>query len=114
MPRKGGAVVIFALILALSAALRVRDIAAKPPTGDESESSINALTILQHGVPMDRYLGIPIFENTLTEFSPDDPEYEFRDSSYSRRHVAIYYGWVPLYCMAASLKAFGIKPDEPP
>ena len=65
-----------------------------PPSGDESESAMNALTILQHGVPRGEYLGLPIYENTLTEFWPDNPEYEFRDSSYSPNGVAIYHGWL--------------------
>ena len=34
---------------------------------DEAESAINALTILQHGVPTDRYLDLPVYENTLTQ-----------------------------------------------
>src|SRR5438132_5953447 len=113
MPRKLAAVATFALILSAAFWLRARNYSAKPASGDESESAINALTIIQHGVPTDCYLGLPIFENTLTQFSPDDPEYEFRDSSYSRRHVAIYHGWLPLYCMAGSMKLFGIQPDEP-
>ena len=29
---------------------------------DEAESSINALTILDHGYPTDRYLGLPLYE----------------------------------------------------
>ena len=29
---------------------------------DEAESSINGLSILQHGVPIDQYLGLPIYE----------------------------------------------------
>jgi len=34
---------------------------------DEAESCLNGLTILEHGVPADHYLGLPLFENTLTE-----------------------------------------------
>ena len=78
---------------------------------DEAESGINALTILQHGVPTSEYLGLPIYENTLTDPWPESQEYEFRDSSYSKKGVAIYHGWFPLYSMAASFKAFGIEPD---
>lgn len=48
---------------------------------DEAETAINALTILETGVPGSYYLGIPIFENTLTEPWPESAEYEFRDSS---------------------------------
>lgn len=78
---------------------------------DEAESTLNAMTILEHGVPTDAYLGQPIFENTLVEEWPGHPEYEFRDSSYSRAGYAIYHGWLPLYAIAAALKASGIEPD---
>jgi len=76
---------------------------------DEAESSINALTILQHGYPTSEYLGIPIFENMLVQPWPDHPEYEFRDISYSERGLAIYHGWLPLYAIAASFRVFGIE-----
>jgi hypothetical protein len=78
---------------------------------DEAESSINAFTILQNGVPGDTYLGLPIYENTLTEPWPESAEYEFKDSSYSSKRLAIYHGWLPLYSIAGSLKWFGIEPD---
>src|SRR5438067_1602706 len=39
-------------------------------------------------------------------------EYEFRDSSYSAKGLAIYHGWLPLYAMAASMEAFGVMPDR--
>src|SRR5690242_9689827 len=103
---------IFVLILALGVYLRGHDLSATPPTGDESESALNALTILQSGVPRGEYLGLPIYENVLTEPWPDNAEYEFRDSSYSNKGLAIYHGWLPLYTMAASFKAFGVLPDE--
>jgi len=80
---------------------------------DEAESTINALTILERGYPANEYLGLPVFENTLTEPWPESAEYEFRDSSYSRRGFAIYHGWLPLYSIAASLATFGIEPDRP-
>ena len=70
------------------------------------------MTILQTGLPRGEYLGLPIYENCLTEPWPDHAEYEFRDSSYSPRGLAIYHGWLPLYAMAASFKAFGVTPDE--
>jgi hypothetical protein len=70
------------------------------------------LTILQHGYPTDTYLGLPIFENTLVESWPDNPEYEFRDSSYSGRHVAVYHGWLPLYAIAASFAIYRVQPDS--
>jgi hypothetical protein len=81
---------------------------------DEAESTINALTILDKGYPSDQYEGIPLYENTLTREWPDSKEYEFKDSSYSDAGVAIYHGWLPLYSMAASLKAFGVHPDPAP
>ncbi len=79
---------------------------------DEAESTINALTILDHGVPTDSYLGNPIFENTLIKPWPGHPEYEFKDISYSDKGVAIYHGWLPLFSIAASLASFGIGPDH--
>ena len=84
-----------------------------PPVGDEAESAMNATTILDHGVPTGTYLGLPIYENTLTEPWPGNTEYEFRDSSYSSKGVTIYHGWLPLYSMAASFKFFGVQPDQP-
>jgi hypothetical protein len=79
---------------------------------DESESCINALTILDEGLPRDTYLGLPIYENVLVEEWPESAEYEFRDSSYSRRGLAVYHGWLPLYAIAASFACFGIEPDR--
>ena len=76
-------------VAALGMALRVVHL-SHPPLGlDEAESAINALTILQHGYPSDHYLGLPLYENTLTRPWPDNPEYEFRDTSYSDKGVAI-------------------------
>lgn len=80
---------------------------------DEAESSINGLTILETGVPGWKYLGLPVYENTLTQPWPDHPEYEFRDSSYSPQGLAVYHGWIPLYSIAASQWIFGMKPDQP-
>lgn len=80
---------------------------------DEAESTINAFTILEHGYPSSHYLGLPIFENVLTEPWPESEEYEFRDNSYSRRGVAIYHAWLPLYALAGSLKLFGFAPEQP-
>src|SRR5437763_13779765 len=105
--------IIFALILLLGLWLRGSELAKTPPAGDEAESALNALTILESGVPRGEYLGIPIYENVLTEPWPGNAEYEFRASSYSDRGVSIYHGWLPLYSMAASFKAFGVAPDEP-
>lgn len=80
---------------------------------DEAESAINGLTILERGLPLGEYLGIPIYENTLTEPLEGDPVYAYRDSSYSlKRNVAVYHGWLPLYAIAASQALFGIEPDQ--
>lgn len=104
------------LILLLGAALGLRLVRLDDARFwvDEAESSINALTILQHGYPTDSYLGQPIYENTLIIPWDDHPEYEFRDASYSDRGVAVYHAWLPLYAIAGSMKLFGIEPDEAP
>jgi hypothetical protein len=101
------------LVIAGAVALRVSNLDGYPFWVDEAESAINALTILQHGYPTDTYLGLPIFENTLIQPWPENPEYEFRDISYSDRHVAVYHGWLPLYAIAASFAISHIKPDAP-
>lgn len=80
---------------------------------DEAESSINALTVLDRGFPFSDYLGIPIYENTLTERWVGHPEYEFRDSSYSPQGLAVYHAWLPIYAIAASQALFGLRPDQP-
>lgn len=100
-----------ALILGIALFLRVYRLEAPLMWCDEAESSINALTILSRGVPVDTYLGLPIYENTLTDPWPESTEYEFRDSSYSRKGVAIYHAWLPLYSIAGSMKLFGVQPD---
>jgi hypothetical protein len=100
------------VFLAYGLVLRSWDLGSKPFWVDEAESSINALTILQHGVPVDHYLGLPLFENTLIRPWPEDPEYEFKDSSYSERGLTIYHGWLPLYVTAASFALAGVSPDE--
>jgi hypothetical protein len=104
---------LFLIVLA-AAFLRLPKLGERPMWVDEAESAINAITILQHGVPVDHYLGLPLYENTLIEPWPDHPEYAYRDSSYSRSGYAIYHGWVPLYLIAGGLKAVGIEPDVAP
>ena len=101
------------LVIAAAVARRVEFLDCRPFWVDEAESSINALTILQHGVPVDHYLGIPIYENTLVKPWPGNPEYEFKDISYSERGLATYHGWLPLYSMAASFALHHISPDQP-
>ncbi|MGH7179840.1 MAG: hypothetical protein ACREJC_20865 [Tepidisphaeraceae bacterium] len=102
------------LVLGVALILRVWKLDQPLMWVDEAESSINALTILEHGAPVDHYLGLPLYENMLTRPWPGNPEYEFRDTSYSSKGVAVYHGWLPLYTIAASLKAFGIEPDTDP
>ena len=103
-----------AAIVLLATLTRLINLGATPFWVDEAESCINAFTILDTGLPLDHYQGQPIFENALSRPWPDHPEYEFKDSSYSDRGVAIYHGWLPLYSIALSFKAFGIKPDPIP
>jgi hypothetical protein len=104
---------IFAVtILLLAMLLRISGALGDTLWVDEAESAINGLTILETGLPKGEYLGIPIYENTLTEKIEGDLEYEFRDSSYSKAHnVVVYHGWLPLYCIALSQAVFGIAPD---
>ncbi len=98
-------------VIAAGTAVRMRYLDASPFWVDEAESSINALTILQNGYPTDSYLGMPIYENTYLRAWPESSEYEFRDSSYSENHFAIYHGWLPLYSIAGSFALLGIRPD---
>jgi hypothetical protein len=104
-------------VAALGMALRIVHLSHPPLNLDEAESAVNALTILHHGYPSDRYLGLPLYENTLTRTWPESAEYEFRDTSYSDKGVAIYHGWLPLYAMAGSFAMAGVRPDvvtDPP
>lgn len=108
---------LLAAVVMLGGVLRLQGLAEPEMLNDEAESSINALTILEHGVPWWAYQDLPIFENTLTRPWPESAEYEFRDTSYSDRQMAAYHGWVPLYSIAASFWLLGIEPDpthDPP
>jgi len=100
------------LLILAGLGLRVSWMTRAPLWCDEAESSINALTILDRGLPLNEYLSLPVYENTLTEPWPGHPEYEFRDSSYSPQGLAVYHGWLPLYSIAASEALFGLKPDH--
>jgi uncharacterized membrane protein len=104
--------VVFVGMLAYGIVLRCWDLGSRPFRVDEAETSINALTILQHGVPVDHYLGLPLFENTLSRSWPENAEYEFKDTSYSSHGLVVYHGWVPLYILAATYALAGIGPDE--
>lgn len=102
-----------ALLLAAALALRLPAMWTLPFWVDEAESSINALAILEHGVPTDTFLGAPIFENMLVRPWPEHPELEFRDISYSDRGVTVYHGWLPLYAIAAAFRVGGIAAPPP-
>ena len=104
--------VLLLAVLAYAAVLRTWDLGSVPFWVDEAESCINALTILDHKLPVDHYLGLPIFENTLTRPWPESAEYEFRDTSYSRKGLAIYHGWLPLYSIAAAFAVADVPPDR--
>jgi hypothetical protein len=103
---------LVALVLVAAFAIRMLYLDERPFWVDEAESSINALTILENGYPTDEYLGIPIYENTLLQPWPGNAEYEFRDLSYSDKHLAVYHGWLPLYAIAGSFALHGIAPDQ--
>lgn len=112
-------IAVFALIVGVGLLLRVHALFHSPFWVDEAESAINGLTILEHGVPTDRYLDLPIFENVLVEpwdssiagdGALEAAEYEFRDVSYSREGTAVYHGWLPLYAIAAALWLADIAP----
>jgi hypothetical protein len=102
---------VVAVLVVMGLALRLRGLGEGTLFIDEAESSLNALSILEHGYPADHYLGQPMFENTLTEPWPESAEYEFRDTSYSSRGVATYHGWLPLYAIALSQVLHGVHPD---
>lgn len=105
--------ILATLLIVLGMGLRVSWMQQSALWCDEAESSINALTILETGLPGWKYLGLPVYENTLTKLWEEHPEYEFRDSTYSDKGVVVYHGWLPLYAMAASQALFGLKPDYP-
>jgi hypothetical protein len=100
------------LIILIGTVVRFWNLATPMMWCDEAESSINALTILDHGVPVNHYLGLPLYENILTRKWEGHPEYEFADTSYSSKGYVTYHGWLPLYCMAGSFWAAGIEPDR--
>src|SRR6516164_1296552 len=99
---------VLSILLLTGLACRIYDLGRLPLWSDEAESSINALTILQKGVPADSYQGQPLFENWMIRPWPNNSEFEFRDISYSDRHVAAYHGWLPLYSIALSFRLFRI------
>jgi len=104
--------VVALVVIAYGFSMRAENLTIKRFWVDEAESTINAFTILQHGYPTDSYLGLPIFENTLTQPWPGHPEYEFKDTSYSDRGMAVYHAWLPLYSIAMSLSAFDVLPND--
>lgn len=98
--------------LAAGLVLRIRSLDARAFWVDEAESSINALTILEHGFPSDSYLGLPIYENSFVVPWPGNAEYAWCDVSYSDRHFAVYHGWLPLYSIAASFALQNVRPAK--
>lgn len=111
MSRATGAAALGALAL-LAVLLRGHDLGSPELWVDEAESAINALTIVADGVPGDRFLGQPIYENTLVRPWPESPEYEFRDISYSDRGLAVYHAWLPLYAIAGAFRLAGVTPEQ--
>jgi hypothetical protein len=97
--------------LVAAAALRLSFAINEPLSVDEAVSSLNALSIIEHGYPADSYLGMPIYENVLLTTSPDSQEYEFRNSGHSGSGTAINQGWLPLYSIAAAFVVARIQPD---
>jgi hypothetical protein len=108
-PQSSKPISILLFLLLTGLACRIYDLGKLPLWGDEAESSINALTILQKGVPADRYQGHLLFQDWMIQHWPDNPEFEFRDISFSDRHVVVYHGWLPLYSIALSFRLFGIS-----
>lgn len=105
--------VVAACVIASGLLLRTHQLGRTPLWVDEAESAINAMTILESGLPRDTYQGNPIYENTLVRPWPDHPEYEFKDVSYSEQGLAVYHAWLPLYAIAGGLRAFGLEPEAP-
>lgn len=112
LSRRTRTVLLLTIIVSAGAALRLHDLGASVLWVDEAESAINALTIVADGLPGDRFLGQPIYENTLVRTWPDHPEYEFRDLSYSDRGLAVYHSWIPLYAIAAAFRLAGVTPED--
>ena len=110
--RKIIGLVMLLAVLVLGVWLRASHATSNSMWEDEAESSINAQSILLHGVPTDHFLGEPIYENIMVRLWPEHEEYEFKDLSYSDKGVAVYHGWLPLYSIAGSMKVFGQEPDQ--
>jgi hypothetical protein len=109
-------IVAVALVLVVvGLALRVRNLGATAFWVDEAESALDGLTILEHGAPVGRLFGQPMFQNTLLENGVTDwNEYSLRDASFGRHDLAVYHGWLPLYSIALAEKLGGIEPDPVP
>ena len=95
----------------LATGLRAYHLGWPPLWADEAESTINALAILETGLPRGHYLGLPSYENVFVQPWPESAEYAFRDISYSDRDLAVYHGWLPLYAIAGALRLAGVTPD---
>ena len=112
-PRRLELVLVLAWVI-LGVALRSWDLGSAALFRDEAETCMNALTILDGGLPSDHFRGQPIFENILVTPWPVSEEFEFRDASYSSAGVVTYHGWLPLYAVAASLALAGVPPEPQP
>lgn len=111
MTARAGALTL-AVLIAAGVGLRGYNLGEPTLWVDEAESAINAITIVGQGVPVDTYLGAPIFENALLREWPGHPELEFRDLSYSDRGLAVYHSWLPLYSIAAAFRLAGVTPEQ--
>src|SRR6516165_7554005 len=101
---------VLSILLLTGLACRIYDLGRLPLWSDEAESSVNAFTILERGVPADTYQGQPIYENWMVKPWPGNSEFEFRDISYNDRGVAVYHAWLPLFSIALSFRLLGITP----
>jgi hypothetical protein len=110
--RRSRAALTLCVLVVSAVALRAWRLDVPVLSVDEAESALNALTIVADGVPGDSFLGQPLYENTLVRPWPDNPEYEFKDLSYSDRGLAVYHSWLPLYSIAAAFRLAGVTSEE--
>lgn len=110
--RRSKAALTLCVLVVSAVALRAWRLDVPVLSVDEAESALNALTIVADGVPGDRFLGQPLYENTLVRPWPDSAEYEFKDLSYSDRGLAVYHSWLPLYSIAVAFRLAGVTSEE--
>lgn len=112
-PRSLIRILFFATVLGFAVSLRADRLGQPDFFADEAESATNAFGILAHGLPVDHFQGLPIFESPLTQTWPEHPEYEFRETNYSRQGVGLAHAWLPLYAIAACFQLGGVQPVVP-